>query len=171
MHDIRIIFIKLCSSHLPVNGLFFFCQGCAHGGHQECYRKYISSRPLSERRPAKAEAPPTPEGAITIPRARSFAVSGVSSRTPTTFGPSPAIASLVDIQQQLTRDGHSSPSPSSIARASPPSEEGSRSDLLGLPPSWLSNTGAAPAAAESRHIRYHPCASGCGHYCWATTAQ
>jgi hypothetical protein len=50
----------------------------------------------------------------------------------TTFGPSLAMASLVDMQ--LMRDGHSSPSPSSIARALAPSEEGGRSDLLGVPP-------------------------------------
>jgi hypothetical protein len=161
------------SSHLPVNGLLFFCQGCSHGGHQECYRKYIALHPLSERRPAKAEAPSTPDGATTIPRARSFAVSGVSSRISTAFGPSPAIASLVDIQQQLTRDSHNGPSPSppSVVIASPPSDEGSRSDLLGPPPTWLSNANTNPVVAESYHIRYYPCASGCGHYCWAATVQ
>lgn len=151
-------------------GLQFFCQGCSHGGHQECYRKYITTHPpIQHRPPPKVEVPTTPDGSSMLPRTRSFAVGGFSSRASSTYGPSPAIASLVDIQQHLTRDGSPGPSPPSISKGSPPSEEGSRSEQLGLPRSWISSVSGAPPMTESPQVRYHACPSGCGHYCWAAT--
>ncbi|KAJ3890938.1 hypothetical protein GG344DRAFT_48434 [Lentinula edodes] len=31
---------------LPVRGLMFQCSVCAHGGHQSCYRRYYTTRPM-----------------------------------------------------------------------------------------------------------------------------
>src|SRR5882762_10779122 len=36
------------NSHLPVRTLLFQCSVCAHGGHQECYRRYYMERPMVE---------------------------------------------------------------------------------------------------------------------------
>jgi hypothetical protein len=34
-------------SDLPVRGLWLHCNGCSHGGHQHCYRKFYSSVSVS----------------------------------------------------------------------------------------------------------------------------
>jgi hypothetical protein len=38
--------VKCSICHLPVRTLLFQCSVCAHGGHQECYRRYHMGRPM-----------------------------------------------------------------------------------------------------------------------------
>lgn len=157
-------------SHLPVHGLLFQCQGCSHGGHQSCFRAYILARPPTERRTSKLESAPLAEGPSTLPRTRSFAVSGVMTRQ-STMGPSTAMASLIDIQQQLGREPYLSSSPPSASRPSPPSEESPRGES-GISRSWKSTgTASGTLSEERRPVRYYTCPTGCGHYCWASNAH
>lgn len=125
------------SSHLPVRGLHFFCQVCSHGGHHECYRAYHLARPMVEVESSSPERP-------TMNPQRNSHQPRLSS------------ASRGSVPATITSDH-------TADNASPPSggvtEEGgdeARDRLMG------------PASSGERmRLKYHPCAAGCGHNCWA----
>ncbi|SRR5258708_21021033 len=126
-------------SHLPVKGLLFFCQSCSHGGHQECYRGYVATRPLI-RGPC--------------PRPSSFDFRGrpIKSRVDRTW----AISQLP--LEQSTQPVESS----SIASTEPDGQsdvdEGSFN---------LQRTNVSSFASHDRvQLRFHVCPAGCGHSCW-----
>jgi len=130
---------------LPVRGLLFFCQICAHGGHQECYRSYLLARPLVESH--------TPESAgqfrgRLFPRQPRFSNSSVHS----------AQASPNEWQQQQLG------APSYVV-GGPASLTEEDEEVTGARHT-LHSSGNGSWGFEKRRLRYHPCPTGCGHDCW-----
>lgn len=124
-------------SHLPVRSLLFQCSICHHGGHKSCYRRYYMETAMVEL-PATSFLPPSP---TEEDRGRSLSRQlAVRSED----GDSTSVAS--------TRTS------TSIVATSVASTQGSG--------------GQSPARTETdsnvpMKMLGHPCATGCGHYCWA----
>ncbi|KAH7885076.1 hypothetical protein F5I97DRAFT_1810259 [Phlebopus sp. FC_14] len=93
--------VRCSICHLPVRNLLFQCSVCAHGGHQDCYRRYYMKRPMLE----LASQP--------------YAARG----------------------RQLHRD---------------------QDDV---------NDTVDKVKMMERSMAGHPCAAGCGHFCWAAVAH
>ncbi|KAG8778849.1 SEA (Seh1-associated) complex subunit [Ceratobasidium sp. 428] len=116
------------------------CFECSHGGHQECYRAYYFSRPLVSL-----------DGSSTV-----------NSRTNT-------------ILESETRSG--APSVASFGTDPEKSDDASSiktektADTLVTDPSNR-NSLELPAQESKSSAdwspRGHPCAAGCGHFCWAS---
>ena len=133
-------------SRLPVLGLLFFCQICAHGGHQECYRSYLLARPLVE-----GHAPELAGQFRGRPFPRPPRLSNSSVHSTQT--------SMNEPQQQQGVDSHATGGPASLAMT----EEDEGANVLRT----FHSSGNSSWGIEKRRLRYHPCPTGCGHHCWA----
>ncbi|KAF9807356.1 hypothetical protein IEO21_08250 [Rhodonia placenta] len=127
--------------HLPVRALLFKCPVCMHGGHQECYRNYYTRRPLVE-----LAGPEPPE-----------------SRRPR--------LSTISIPDLGTVPKKSGRVPSRSRSATGIDSDGSSDDSHGMGGSTTSGgdltDNDVPTLRQAMHG--HPCAAGCGHFCWAVT--
>ncbi|EUC63812.1 WD domain, G-beta repeat protein [Rhizoctonia solani AG-3 Rhs1AP] len=135
---------KCAICRLPVKGLYFLCLECSHGGHQECYRSYYLSRPLANL-----------DGSSTAANSRTNTILESDARSGT-----PSIQSL-----GLGND----PEKSFDDAASVKTEK--TQDTL-ITDSGNRNSLELPAQESKSSVdwspRGHPCAAGCGHYCWAS---
>ncbi|KIM74206.1 hypothetical protein PILCRDRAFT_711720 [Piloderma croceum F 1598] len=112
--------IQCSICHLPVRTLLLQCSVCAHGGHQECYRRYYMERPMVE---------------VDIPSESSSNENrGGSAVSPLLSG------NEQDDDNTLVVDN---------------------------------GPGATKTAGLSQTSKFsgHPCATGCGHFCWAATGM
>ncbi|KAF8960014.1 hypothetical protein BDZ97DRAFT_1922438 [Flammula alnicola] len=128
----------MCSiCRLPVRTLLFQCSICNHGGHQACYRQYYLQQPM-----------------VDLPT--SFLPNDSRGRTSIRKPP----ASVED-DSSSTISSHSSVADTSVSQ----NDASSTTSI----PSGMPDTSAAqsPVHASSRTLVGHPCAAGCGHYCWA----
>ncbi|CUA76407.1 WD repeat-containing protein 59 [Rhizoctonia solani] len=135
---------KCAICRLPVKGLYFLCLECSHGGHQECYRSYYLSRPLVNL-----------DGSGTAANSRTNTIleNDAKSATPSmqSFGlgndPEKSFDDAASVKTEKTQDTLITDSGNRNSMELPAQESKSSVD-------W------SP--------RGHPCAAGCGHYCWAS---
>ncbi|KAI0093423.1 hypothetical protein BDY19DRAFT_923627 [Irpex rosettiformis] len=132
---------KCSICHLPVRALAFTCPICMHGGHQECYQQYHTRRPLISVTPTVTE--PT-----SLPYLNPNNSNGSQRSQRPPLGPRASSVGRED--REGSDDGIST-------------REGDGS-LVG---SKITETMGDPSVSNVA-IQGHPCAAGCGHYCWAT---
>lgn len=126
-------------SHLPVRALLFKCTVCMHGGHQECYKMYYLRRPTINLKPQQSATPPQ-QASIVPPLTPSLQTKSI---------PRGRTLSKVD---DVSDDG--------IASGKDGASEIGESVGGGI---------SEATARDARALLGHPCAAGCGHYCWATS--
>ncbi|EJD41071.1 hypothetical protein AURDEDRAFT_186730 [Auricularia subglabra TFB-10046 SS5] len=124
---------------LPVQGLMILCPVCTHGGHQDCMRKYYPQQPM--------RAMPQPD-------------------LPAHPGQ--------HVHAHLHRDA--SPHQVSLLTAAAPSRAGSMLSTTSTSASATSTYYTADSSEKERDreeprertrpLMGHPCAAGCGHFCW-----
>ncbi|KAH7334546.1 hypothetical protein B0J17DRAFT_770868, partial [Rhizoctonia solani] len=135
---------KCAICRLPVKGLYFMCSECSHGGHQDCYRSYYLSRPLVNL-----------DGSSTAANSRTNTILENDPRSGT-----PSIQSL----------GLGSDAEKSFDDAASVKTEKTQDTLI--TDSGNRNSMELPAQETKGSVdwspRGHPCAAGCGHYCWAS---
>ena len=127
-------------SRLPVRALLFQCSVCNHGGHQSCYRQYYLQQPL-----------------IDLPTSflpQSHNVRGrPSNRNP------PANPTDDDAMSTSSVAGSVSDALSSQSDAT---------SAISFPTSTVDTVATQSSArVNTMKLAGHPCAAGCGHYCWA----
>ncbi|KAH9941480.1 hypothetical protein B0H21DRAFT_546035 [Amylocystis lapponica] len=129
--------------HLPVRALLFKCSVCMHGGHQECYRNYYMRRPMVE----LASAPSVDHHHH--PR------QGIES----------------GLVPERVRGRAASKSSSTLGGES----DGGSDDSTGLRSSEgkaaFGEIGEFETTTAAQTLLGHPCAVGCGHYCWVVRGQ
>ncbi|KAI0263800.1 hypothetical protein BC834DRAFT_1042684 [Gloeopeniophorella convolvens] len=103
--------------HLPVKSMLFQCAICSHGGHQSCYRRFYTEKPMVALLSPPPHSPVTP------------------SKRPRRPG------------RSTSRSNDS---------------EGDGADAV---PEYAPEPPAIVPAP--RQLVGHPCAAGCGHFCWA----
>ncbi|CAE6433891.1 unnamed protein product [Rhizoctonia solani] len=135
---------KCAICRLPVKGLYFMCLECSHGGHQECYRSYYLSRPLVNL-----------DGSSTAANSRTNTILENDLR-----GGTPSLQPL----------GLGSDAEKSFDDAASVKTEKTQDTLI--TDSGNRNSMELPAQETKSSVdwspRGHPCAAGCGHYCWAS---
>jgi hypothetical protein len=131
-------------SRLPVRGLYFMCSECSHGGHQECYRSYYLSRPLINL-----------DGSSTAANSRTNTILESETRSG-----APSVVSL-GTDPEKSDDGSSVKTEKTLdTLVTDPSNRNS----LELP-------GQDSRGSVDWPPRGHPCAAGCGHFCWASNER
>ncbi|KAJ1301438.1 hypothetical protein OPQ81_008696 [Rhizoctonia solani] len=135
---------KCAICRLPVKGLYFMCLECSHGGHQECYRSYYLSRPLVNL-----------DGSSTAANSRTNTILENDPRSGT-----PSIQSL-----GLGNDAEKSFDDGASVKT-----EKTQDTVVTDPGNR--NSMELPAQESKGSVdwspKMHPCAAGCGHYCWAS---
>ncbi|ELU37910.1 hypothetical protein AG1IA_08055 [Rhizoctonia solani AG-1 IA] len=143
-HDIVLSYLTNLPSRLPVKGLYFMCLECSHGGHQECYRSYYLSRPL-----VNVDGSSTAANSRTSTILESDPKSGTPSMQSLGLGAETekAFDDAASVKTEKTQDTLIT-------------DSGNRNSME-LP----AQDGKSSAEWSPRG---HPCAAGCGHYCWAS---
>ncbi|CAL1708081.1 unnamed protein product [Somion occarium] len=126
--------------HLPVRAMLFKCTVCMHGGHQECYQMYYLRRPMIEIKPHQ---PPVPQPLPAPPRPPTPSL--VHQGKPPTRG-----RALSRVADDVSDDGVSAIVKDGNSDGGGPA-------------------GVGGGVRGSMAVLGHPCAAGCGHYCWAAS--
>lgn len=134
----HIVKLTVSCSRLPVRALLFLCPVCQHGGHQTCYQQYHLSRPLIQ-----LSSPQSVNNPSSIQQSEAAVPDPPKLRR----------------AASKTGDGEGSDDGASTRDG----EEGS-SPAIRFPEFFPQDTAAKPVPVLSGH----PCAAGCGHFCWAT---
>ncbi|KZV97010.1 hypothetical protein EXIGLDRAFT_642556 [Exidia glandulosa HHB12029] len=123
---------------LPIQGLMILCPVCTHGGHQDCMRKYYPQQPM---RPIPSGQPDTP-----------------------VFPPHPAVAPI-PLPISLLTAGAPSRTSSILSTATTAS---TTSTFYTANSDDKQQYKEEPSSGneKTRALMGHPCAAGCGHYCW-----
>ncbi|CAE7090273.1 unnamed protein product [Rhizoctonia solani] len=133
---------KCAICRLPVKGLYFMCLECSHGGHQECYRSYYLSRPL-----VNLDGSSTTANSRTNTTLENEGRGGTPSTQPLGLDAEKSFDDTASVKTEKTQDTLITDSGNRNSMELPAQESKSSVD-------W------SP--------RGHPCAAGCGHYCWAS---
>ncbi|KAH8107815.1 hypothetical protein BXZ70DRAFT_912770 [Cristinia sonorae] len=129
---------KCSICRLPVRSLLFKCPVCMHGGHQACYQTYYSRRPMLPIPKHQAPSHSKPTGSFTPSKSPHMNASSSPGSQPATR------------ERRMSRSG----------------EPGSADDSIdGSIP--IEGQSDAAVGSQSESILGHPCAAGCGHFCWA----
>ena len=142
-------------SHLPVRKLMIHCASCGHGGHQTCYREFYLTRPLTE-------LPSHSVGNFPHGTTDSYSSTDASSTT---------YYSLSDSSERGTRsengadDDNDSEQDGSGGRGS--DRDRAKEDLH----EYEGITGTNNDRRRKMRVFGHPCAAGCGHWCWAANER
>ncbi|KAH7102395.1 hypothetical protein BKA62DRAFT_113271 [Auriculariales sp. MPI-PUGE-AT-0066] len=179
---------------LPIEGLVIQCPVCTHGGHQDCVRRYygsqpmrslhahevparpwherlglsgsgISSGPSSVRHatmPPAAARPPAHGMSLLTANAPSRAASLLS--TISSAVPSPAMTSSASATVSSCADGSSGPVGTGAATAT-----ATHTVTTTEKNSSVDGGQNGAAARRTPTMMGHPCAAGCGHYCWVAS--
>jgi len=136
----RFRFYSQTPSRLPVRALLFQCSVCNHGGHQSCYRQYYLEQPMIDL--PTLFLPPSHNA-----RGRS------SNRNP---------------PSKPTDDDAASTSSVAPSVSDALSSQGDAASAISLPTSTVDTLSTqSPVRVNTMKLAGHPCAAGCGHYCWA----
>lgn len=128
--------------HLPVKGLLFFCQSCSHGGHQECYRGYIATRPL---------------------------VRGPRPRPPSSDLRGRPIRGRVDRNWAISQQPlEHSAQPAEWSPTAPTEPDGQLDVDEGNFTLQRANVSSFASHDRVSTLRFHVCPTGCGHFCWGS---
>ncbi|KAI0686851.1 hypothetical protein BC835DRAFT_1287288 [Cytidiella melzeri] len=134
---------KCAICHLPVRALAFTCPLCMHGGHQHCYQQYHMRRPP-------------------------LTISSLPS-VPTVIAEPHSAATLNPAQRfQRTSDSEGRGRASSVGREDGSDDGTSVREGDDLMATSKMTEATVDGSAAGVAIQGHPCAAGCGHYCWAT---
>ena len=176
-------------SRLPVDGLLIHCPVCTHGGHQDCIRRYYTSQPMRSLHLHEVPARPT-HGGVTE-RLISSAHSGTSSsnlvrqsnippRGPgvsllTANAPSRAaslLSTISTVPSVIAGSTTGTVLSGTDISSDPPSLQigvtGHSTTLSATELNASSDRDRAETRKESQMMG-HPCAAGCGHYCWVAS--
>ena len=128
-------------SHLPVRKLLMFCNGCGHGGHQICYRRFYSKHPMIEVAVEPSDKPP-------------------QRKRP------PPISPSRDLNRGRRRDARGA-----APVAGEGEEQGQRRAIeqdVSVPEQYLIVQQEEKEEREriKTRVQGHLCAEGCGHICW-----
>ena len=151
-HLVRIVYVSsmfrsepTSNSQLPVRTLLFQCSICKHGGHQACYRDYYAHGPSVEIGASRSSDPTPVDAPLTL------TLVNMDDGPPGTPG-TPRRHITIGFE------GDSGCYPT-----------GSGSSIMADSPSARAATSNNFHVGEkqSRLLGY-PCATGCGHVCWAS---
>lgn len=131
------------NSQLPVRTLLFQCSVCKHGGHQACYRDYYAHGPNVEIGASRYSDPPPVDAPLTL------TLPNLDDGPPGTPG---------------TPRRHSS---IGLEGDSGPTGSGSNS-IVDLPSVRAAASTSFHAGEKRSRLLGYPCATGCGHVCWAS---
>jgi len=142
---------ELYKSHLPVRKLIMFCNGCGHGGHQICYRRFYSQHPMIEVAVERSDKPTQRKRPLPISRSRDL--SRGRQRDMRVVAAAPVTG---EKEEQGPRKEI---------------EQGPRREIeqdVSVPEKYLI---ALQEEKEQREriktkVQGHLCAEGCGHICW-----
>ncbi|KIO31556.1 hypothetical protein M407DRAFT_131376 [Tulasnella calospora MUT 4182] len=171
---------------LPVRGIHFFCPICSHGGHHECYRNYYLKRPLMS--PTRDDA-----ASFGVPGSDGWGLSALSkhreaTRTETDDTDSlrserrdsnpPDPEKVMGPPKEREREGSIvsglTTSVASLASLGLGSSVGSRLERGSVKEkerdamSTRERERPREREAAKKRLMGHPCAAGCGHFCWMT---
>ena len=124
-------------SRLPVRALLFQCSVCHHGGHQECYRQYYFQHTMVEL--------PT-----SFPKRDGRGRPSTRYSQPTDDISNISSSSLSSMTTESTSQIDASSTVSTLSSAADPLY-----------------SAQSPTHNSLHKLTGHPCAAGCGHYCWA----
>ncbi|CAL1708339.1 unnamed protein product [Somion occarium] len=125
--------------HLSVRAMLFKCTVCMHGGHQECYQMYYLRQPMVEIKPHQPPVPQPPAP------------------------PRPPTPSLVHQSKPPTRGRVLSRVADDV------SDDGVSAIVKDGNSDGGGPAGVGGGVGGSMAVLGHPCAAGCGHYCWAAS--
>lgn len=142
------------SSRLPVRTLLFQCSVCHHGGHQACYRQFYLQNEMKD----------LPSKGIHDARGRTWlrAASGMSGSSLSVLtdssGVTGATTTTEDDESSSTVSGASTEAASTAPGSAPANTPGN-------------SAYQSPVTRKQHPLFGHPCAAGCGHFCWAANAN
>ncbi|EMD38736.1 hypothetical protein CERSUDRAFT_112461 [Gelatoporia subvermispora B] len=177
--------------HLPVRALVLACPVCAHGGHPDCLQKYYKDRPLTQISAPSCppSSPRRSQPSQQPPSGLSLSLSG-SGRPSASPAPSALVTPIPEPRRlspprkersasvsvtgerrgrAMSRGGGGSLSIPPLLRTASHDGEGD-----GTRPGEDDESSAArmsrmmeEGSVDERRLWAHPCAAGCGHFCWA----
>ncbi|KAG8907882.1 hypothetical protein FRB99_001741 [Tulasnella sp. 403] len=153
---------------LPVKGLHFFCPVCTHGGHHECYRQYYLRRPMLPTTPAANGTPGTdgwglavltkpPEKEKQVPQVEGEYYARGDRRDSDPLDPKSIVAA--GLNSVASTMGLAIGVGKEKEKVEKEKEKEPVRERLGGP-----REGAS--AGVGKKVVGHPCAAGCGHFCW-----
>ncbi|OCH91390.1 WD40 repeat-like protein [Obba rivulosa] len=180
--------------HLPVRALVLACPVCSHGGHPDCLQKYYRGRPLTQiSAPSRASSSPRhsrhpshvpnqhPPSGLALSLSGGARASASPAPSSATFTAEPRRASPPRKERSasvsgagerrgraMSRGASGSLSNPPLVRAASDDGEGggSRGGEEGSGAGQLSRL-VEEESVDERRLWAHPCAAGCGHFCWA----
>ncbi|EAU84127.2 hypothetical protein CC1G_08668 [Coprinopsis cinerea okayama7 len=167
--------VKCSICRLPVRSLLFQCSICKHGGHQSCYRKFYLQH-------AMVELPDTHPAAF-FPASESSERGRTLSRQQERLSEddqgsiSSTRRSVADVSTSRggITDGSSNKGGGASLSMLPMDTSSTRGSIIGSS-SIMGDTNSeiadSPAGTDQSVTRLmgHPCAAGCGHFCWAANS-
>ncbi|PPQ63564.1 hypothetical protein CVT24_004861 [Panaeolus cyanescens] len=166
---------------LPVRSLLFQCSVCHHGGHEACYERYYMETPMRDLSMTTARYLPSSNassgddiGVPSLANTGSGSMPGVNLRGRSSKGSeitSVGLPATDDDAMSMT----SGISTQSYGRTFFPNAAGFDSPAGTSPVRSVPGTrpGRGRTGGDSgvyTRLAGHPCAAGCGHFCWAASA-